>query len=133
MAVFTWRDGHVLGPLAAEQMILIAVLVLAFGGPLVVTARRPARARVLAWRVALGERRARAAEVATVAAEARIEAEGRVAEANAAEEAPEVEEAEKADQAKGATDARAAREAAGAAEAPKATPRRRRSATDTHS
>src|ERR1035437_2185664 len=133
VAVLTWRDGHVLGPLAAEQMILIAVLVLAFGGPLVVTARRPARVRVLAWRVALRERRTRAAETATVAAEARIEDEGRVAEAKAAEEAPEVEEAEKADQAKGASDARAAQEAAGAAEAPRATPRRRRSATDTHS
>jgi len=142
VAVFTWRDGHVLGPLAAEQMILIAVLVLAFGGPLVVTARRPARARVLAWRVALKERRPRAAEVATVAAEARIEAEARVAEAKAAEEAPEVEEAEKADQVKGATDARAAQEAAGAAEAPKpeveptestkAIPWRRRSTNDTH-
>jgi prolipoprotein diacylglyceryltransferase len=143
VAVFTWRDAHVFGPLAAEQMILIAVLVLALGGPLIVTARRPARVRVLAWRVALRERRARAAEIATVAAEARIEAEARVAEAKAAEEAPEVEEAEKADQAKGATDARAAQEAAGAAEAPKpeveptestkATRRRRRSATDTRS
>ena len=137
VAVFTWRDAHVLGPLAAEQMLLIAVIVLAFGGPLVVTARRPARVRVLAWRVARRERRARAAGTATVAAEARV------AEAKAAEEAPEVEEAEKADQAKGATDARAAQEAAGAAEAPKpeveptestkATPRRRRSAIDTHS
>jgi prolipoprotein diacylglyceryltransferase len=133
VAVLTWRDSHVLGPLAAEQMILIAVLVLAFGGPLVLAARRPARVRVLAWRVALGERRARAADVATAAAEASIEAEARVAEAKAAEEAPEVEEAEKADQAKGATDARAAKKAAGAAKAPKATPRRRRSATDTHS
>ena len=143
VAVFTWRDAHVLGPLAAEQIILIAVLVLAFVGPLVVTARRPARVRVLAWRAALRGRRARAAQIATVAAEARIEAEARVAEAKAAEEAPEVEEAEKADQAKGATDARAAQEAAGAAEAPKpevepteptkATRRRRRSAIDTHS
>jgi len=135
-AVFTWRDAHVLGPLAAEQIVLIAVMVLAFGGPVFVAGRRQASVVVPAWLAMRRERRARAAGIARSEAAAEPEAE-------AAEEAPEVEEAEKADQAKGATDARAAQEAAGAAEAPKpeteptkstkATRRRRRSATDTHS
>ncbi len=32
-AAFTWRDAHVLGPLGADQLVLLVVAVVAFGGP----------------------------------------------------------------------------------------------------
>lgn len=44
VAVFTWRDAHVLGQLSAEQLILIGVMVLAFGGQLFVAGWSRARA-----------------------------------------------------------------------------------------
>lgn len=62
VAVFTWRDAHVFGSLAAEQLILIGVLALAFGGPLVVAGWRRARVGVRALRASRRERRAEAAE-----------------------------------------------------------------------
>ncbi len=62
VAVFTWRDAHVLGQLAAEQLILIGVMVLAFGGQPFVAGWRRARVGVAAWRATRRKRRARAAE-----------------------------------------------------------------------
>jgi len=132
-AVFTWRDAHILGPLAAEQLILMGLMVLAFVGPLVVWGARRARVGIPAWRIARRERRARAAETkaaiaaeaaelarltaaakavedAKAAEEARVAAEAaRVAEeaAAAAQEAQEAEEAEKIIQSKGDLQAQA--------------------------
>jgi prolipoprotein diacylglyceryltransferase len=62
-AVFTWRDAHVLGPLAAEQLILMVVMVLAFGGPLFAAGWRTARASLPAWRAGRRGERGRAGEL----------------------------------------------------------------------
>ncbi|HEX7431272.1 MAG TPA: prolipoprotein diacylglyceryl transferase family protein [Candidatus Limnocylindrales bacterium] len=112
VAVFTWRDGHVLGPLAAEQMILIAVLVLAFGGPLVVPGWRRARVGVPAWRIARRERLVRAAESKAATAAEAAELTRLAAEAKAAAEVKEAEQAHvTAEEVRLATEAKAAEEA----------------------
>jgi prolipoprotein diacylglyceryltransferase len=117
VAVFTWRDAHVLGSLAAEQLILIGVMVVAFAGPLVVAGLRLARSRIPTWRAERRERRARAAETkAAMAAEA-AELARVAAEAKAAADAKVAEEARVASEAKAEEDARLAEEARVAAEA----------------
>jgi prolipoprotein diacylglyceryltransferase len=78
-AVFTWRDAHILGPLAAEQLILTGVMVLAFGGPLFFAGWRRARAGIPTWRVKRTERRAAAVELARADAASKLEAEAALA------------------------------------------------------
>ena len=82
VVVFTWRDAHVLGPLAAEQLILIGVMVLALGGPLVIPGWQRAGVVIPAWRATRAERRAQAET-------ARVEAAG--AETAKAETAAKLE------------------------------------------
>jgi prolipoprotein diacylglyceryltransferase len=79
VAVFTWRDAHVFGPLAAEQLILIGVMVLTFGGPLFVAGWRRSRAGIPAWRAKRKERRAAAVELARADAASKLEAEATLA------------------------------------------------------
>ena len=133
VAVFTWRDARVLGPLAAEQMILLSVLVLALGGPLIVAARHPARVRVLAWRVALRERRALAAEIAKSVAAAELEADERsTTQAKSAAEA--ADSTTRVPETSDSTEpSDGAESSAAATESTRATRRRRRPATDTRS
>jgi prolipoprotein diacylglyceryltransferase len=79
VAVFTWRDAHVLGPLAAEQLILIVVMVLTFGGPLFVAGWRRSRAGIPAWRAKRKERRSAALELARADAASKLEVEAKSA------------------------------------------------------
>lgn len=51
-AAFTWRDGHVLGPLVAEQLVLLVVVVVALCGPTAARATRRAGAALSARRAA---------------------------------------------------------------------------------
>ena len=112
VAVFTWRDAHVLGPLAAEQMVLIAVMVLAFGGSVFVAGWRRTRIVVPAWRIARRERLVRAAESKAATAAEAAELTRLAAEAKAAAEVKEAEQAHvTAEEARLATEAKAAEEA----------------------
>ncbi len=55
VAAFTWRDAHVLGPLGAEQLMLLGLVVIALFGPAVLavtawTLRHLAHASSAAWK-----------------------------------------------------------------------------------
>jgi hypothetical protein len=121
----TWRDARVLGPLVAEQVLIVGLVLAVLFGPGVGRAVRGAPGRVKGRRAA---GRIARAEKAEKAAAARLAAEARAAEATAAAgagagadgaaEAAEAEEAAGADEgaepSPGSDDAPAAADAADA-------------------
>jgi len=83
-AAFTWRDARVVGPLVAEQVVLLLVAVVALFGPPAVGAIRRVRAASAAGRAA---RRSARAENAAEAAADRLADETSNSDATAADSA----------------------------------------------
>ncbi|HEX7592228.1 MAG TPA: prolipoprotein diacylglyceryl transferase family protein [Candidatus Limnocylindrales bacterium] len=108
----TWRDARVLGPLVAEQVLIVGLVLVVLFGPGVGRAVRGAPGRIKGRRAA---GRIARAEKAEKAAAARLAAEARAAEATAADgaEAAEAAAAAGADGADEAAEATEAAEAAG--------------------